>query len=176
MRWLAADDRKQYSCFRSNLIFVGRVKARPADRNFGRGRSAAGLHASLDSFYRTARDRRQDRSGVTLIPLRLLPRRCPFCGNQTIIGHGRRRKQALRSATRLDLDSARAMSTVPEDIHLSSHLVASLRTLQLLLPATSLGVQLRKRRRLGAIDAPHERSQSLSRSSHTAALGLSKIA
>jgi hypothetical protein len=26
--------------------------------------------------------------------LRLLPRRCPFCGNQTIIGHGLRRKQA----------------------------------------------------------------------------------
>jgi hypothetical protein len=24
----------------------------------------------------------------------LLPRRCPLCGNDTIIGHGRRRKQA----------------------------------------------------------------------------------
>src|ERR1019366_7579185 len=60
----------------------------------GRDRSGAGLHASLDSFYRTARDRRQDRSGVTLIPLRLLPRRCPFCGNESIIGHGRRKKQA----------------------------------------------------------------------------------
>jgi hypothetical protein len=24
----------------------------------------------------------------------MLPRRCPLCGNQTIIGHGRRRKQA----------------------------------------------------------------------------------
>jgi len=31
---------------------------------------------------------------VTAIPLRLLPRRCPLCGNRTIIGHGRRRKQA----------------------------------------------------------------------------------
>jgi hypothetical protein len=68
------------------------------------------------------------------------------------------------------------MSTLPEDIHLSPHLVASLRTLQLLLPTTSMGVQLRDRRRLGAIDAPHERSQSLSRSSHVATLGLSKIA
>jgi hypothetical protein len=67
------------------------------------------------------------------------------------------------------------MSTVPEDIHFSPHLVASLRTLQLLLQATSMGVQLRKQRRLGTIDAPHERSQSLSRSSHVAALGLSKI-
>lgn len=59
----------------------------------GCGREA-GLHASLDSFYRTARDGKQDRPGVTLIPLDLLPRRCPLCGNQTIIGHGRRRKQA----------------------------------------------------------------------------------
>ena len=28
------------------------------------------------------------------IPLGLLPRRCPLCGNRTIIGHGRRLKQA----------------------------------------------------------------------------------
>ena len=27
-------------------------------------------------------------------PLALLPRRCPRCGNESIIGHGRRRKQA----------------------------------------------------------------------------------
>ena len=52
----------------------------------------AGLHASRDSFYRTARDGRQDRPGV--IPLRLLPRRCPLCHDETIIGHGVRRKQA----------------------------------------------------------------------------------
>jgi hypothetical protein len=31
---------------------------------------------------------------VTAVPLCLLPRRCPLCGNQTIIGHGQRRKQA----------------------------------------------------------------------------------
>jgi hypothetical protein len=31
---------------------------------------------------------------VTEIPLALLPRRCPLCGNRTIIGHGRRHKQA----------------------------------------------------------------------------------
>ena len=47
-----------------------------------------------DSFYRTARSRRQDCTGVTEIPLALLPRRCPLCGNRTIIGHGRRLKQA----------------------------------------------------------------------------------
>jgi len=32
--------------------------------------------------------------GVTAFSLRMLPRRCPLCGNQTIIGHGQRRKQA----------------------------------------------------------------------------------
>jgi hypothetical protein len=32
--------------------------------------------------------------GVTEIPLALLPRLCPCCGNRTIIGHGRRLKQA----------------------------------------------------------------------------------
>ena len=70
------------------------MKARPADRNFGRKRSPAGLHASRDSFYRTARSGRQDRAGVTEIPLAQLPRWCPLCGNRTIIGHGRRLKQA----------------------------------------------------------------------------------
>ena len=38
--------------------------------------------------------RSQDRSGVTSFPLHLLPRRCPLCGDDTIIGHGQRRKQA----------------------------------------------------------------------------------
>jgi hypothetical protein len=67
------------------------VKARPTDRNFRRVRSAAGLHASRDSLYRTARGERQQRSGV--IPLALLPRRCPVCNRDTIIGHGRRLRQ-----------------------------------------------------------------------------------
>ena len=31
---------------------------------------------------------------MTQIPLQMLPRRCPFCGRGTIIGHGRRFKQA----------------------------------------------------------------------------------
>ena len=33
-------------------------------------------------------------AGVTAIPLHLLPRCCPNCGNRTIVGHGQRRKQA----------------------------------------------------------------------------------
>ena len=68
------------------------MKARPADRNFRRERSAAGLHTSRDSLYRTARDERQHRSGV--VPLDRLPRRCPVCQDDTIIGHGRRLRQA----------------------------------------------------------------------------------
>ena len=68
------------------------MKARPADRNFSRERSAAGLHASRDSLYLTAGGERQHRPGV--ISLDLLPRRCPICRGQTIIGHGRRSRQA----------------------------------------------------------------------------------
>ena len=68
------------------------MKARPADRKLGRERSPAGLHASRDSFYRTARGERQHRPGV--IPLALLPRRCPLCQADTIIGHGRRLRQS----------------------------------------------------------------------------------
>ena len=68
------------------------MKARPTDRNFSRVRSAAGLHASRDSLYRTARGERQHRPGV--IPLDLLPRRCPICRDHTIVGHGQRLRQA----------------------------------------------------------------------------------
>jgi hypothetical protein len=65
----------------------------PASRSkLSRERSAAGLHASRDSFYRTAGSKRQHRPGV--IPLDLLPRRCPHCRDHTIIGHGRRSRQA----------------------------------------------------------------------------------
>jgi len=52
---------------------------------------SGGLHASRDSLYRTARGEQQ-RAGV--IPLELLPRRCPVCLDDTIIGHGRRRRQS----------------------------------------------------------------------------------
>ena len=67
------------------------MKARPADRNLA-GTVTAGLHTSRDSFYRTARDERQQRAGV--IPLHLLPRRCPRCHNHSIVGHGRRLRLA----------------------------------------------------------------------------------
>ena len=68
------------------------MKARPADRNLAGNGRAAGLHASRDSLYRTAGGERQRRPGV--IPLDLLPRRCPVCQDHTIIGHGRRFRQA----------------------------------------------------------------------------------
>jgi len=54
--------------------------------------SRAGLHTSPDSLYRTGRGKRQQRAGV--VPLDRLPRRCPVCGHDTIIGHGRRLRNA----------------------------------------------------------------------------------
>ena len=55
-------------------------------------RSAASLHASRDSLYRTGGAERQQRAGV--IPLELLPRRCPVGERPTIIGHGQRFRAA----------------------------------------------------------------------------------
>ena len=51
-------------------------------------------HQPRGSFCCALRDRKQLRTGVTEIPLQMLPRRCPYCGQGTIIGHGRRFKQA----------------------------------------------------------------------------------
>jgi hypothetical protein len=50
---VAASVRKQYSYFRSKLI-LPEGEGPAADRNFRGQRSEAGLHASRDSFYRTA--------------------------------------------------------------------------------------------------------------------------
>jgi hypothetical protein len=36
----------------------------------------------------------ENKTGLTEIPLELLPRLCPFCNERTIIGHGQRLKQA----------------------------------------------------------------------------------
>jgi hypothetical protein len=83
--------RKAVFFFRSKLTLP--EGEGPASRSkLSRERSAAGLHASRDSFYRTARSKRQHRPGV--IPLELLPRRCPHSRDHTIIGHGRRPRQA----------------------------------------------------------------------------------
>jgi hypothetical protein len=51
-----------------------------------------GSSGQPDSRYRTARSGRQHRSGV--VPLGHLPRWCPVCETATIIGHGRRLRQA----------------------------------------------------------------------------------
>jgi hypothetical protein len=53
---------------------------------------AGGPSRQSDFRYRTPRSERQGGSGV--IPLRCLPRWCPFCEADTIIGHGRRLRQA----------------------------------------------------------------------------------
>jgi len=90
MRSWRRPDGKQFP-FRSRLT-LSEGEGPPADRRFARERSAAGLHASRDYLYRTARGERQHRSGV--IPLDLLPRRCPVCHDHTIIGHWLRFRQA----------------------------------------------------------------------------------
>jgi hypothetical protein len=76
-------------------MLVGYTRRVKAGRrtNPGRENPAAGLHASHDSFYLTTERRRQDGAGVTSFSLAWLPRLCPLCGNQSIIGHGRRSKQ-----------------------------------------------------------------------------------
>lgn len=66
-------------------------EGRSPDRNLA-ATVSGGPHASRDSFYRIARVGMQGRSGV--IALGLLPRRCPICKNETIIGHGRRLRQS----------------------------------------------------------------------------------
>jgi hypothetical protein len=53
---------------------------------------AGGPSRQSDFRYRTPRNERQGGSGV--IPLTCLPRRCPACNTDTIIGHGRRLRQA----------------------------------------------------------------------------------
>ena len=108
--------------------FTGRVKARPADRNLA-GTVSGGLHASRDSFYRTARGERQHRPGV--IPLDLLPRRCPVCRNDTIIGHGRRLRQSHDDQHESHLGAARNLSAVREDLHDLARLARTVGALQL---------------------------------------------
>ena len=105
--------------------FSRRVKARPADRNFGRERSAAGLHASRDSFYRTARGERQHRPGV--IPLDLLPRRCPVCRDDTIIGHGRRLRQCHDDQHERIWVRRGICRAVQEDLHDLARLAGAIR-------------------------------------------------
>jgi Domain of unknown function (DUF6431) len=60
-----------------------------------RGTLGGGSSRQSDSRYRTVRSGRQQRPGV--IPLDRLPRRCPVCEAATIVGHGRRLRQAHAS-------------------------------------------------------------------------------
>ena len=63
-------------------MILRRVKARASRSNRFRRYSAPGLHASRDSLYRTVIDERQCRA---VIPLEVLPRRCPTVWGQTIV-------------------------------------------------------------------------------------------
>lgn len=146
----------------------------------GRRRSAAGLHASLDSVYRTARSARQ-----VHIRVRIRVARVPAGAAATTLPalrirhHHRPRPTAQagpRRTPRLDLGTARSLPPVWRNLHHPSCLVAAVRTLQFGLPARGLGIELPSWRRLGTDCPAVQRSQSITRSSHVAALGLSQIA
>jgi hypothetical protein len=78
--------------FRSTLS-VQEGEGRSPDRTWREDQRQA-FTPARDSFYRTAVDGRQERAGVTEITLAQMPRCCPVCQQPSIIGHGRRRKQA----------------------------------------------------------------------------------
>ena len=67
------------------------MKARPADRNFHRERSRRAFTPAVILFI--ALPEAKDNIDPGVIPLELLPRRCPVCQHDTIIGHGRRPRQ-----------------------------------------------------------------------------------
>src|SRR5206468_8369772 len=70
--------------------FTGRVKAGPQIETW-QGRSAAAFTPAVILFI--ALPEAEDNIEPGVIPLECLPRRCPVCRADTIIGHGRRRRQ-----------------------------------------------------------------------------------
>ena len=74
--------------FSFETVFTRRVKAGPQIETWQR-RSVAAFTPAVILFI--ALPETQDKA---IFPLELLPRRCPLCGDDTIIGHGQRRKQA----------------------------------------------------------------------------------
>ncbi len=70
------------------------MKARPADRNLAGNGQRRAFTPAVILFIALPEAEDKTPAGVTEVPLALLPRLCPFCGNRTIIGHGRRLKQA----------------------------------------------------------------------------------
>ena len=71
--------------------FTGRVKAGPQIETW-QGRSAAAFTPAVILFI--ALPEVEDNIDPRVIPLDRLPRRCPVCRNDTIIGHGRRLRHA----------------------------------------------------------------------------------
>jgi hypothetical protein len=69
------------------------VKAGPRDRNLAET-SAAAFTPAVILFIALPEAEDKIDPGMTVFPLGMLPRRCPLCGNPTIIGHGQHRKQA----------------------------------------------------------------------------------
>jgi hypothetical protein len=142
----------------------------------GRRRSVAGLHASLDSLYRTARSARQGGIRVTRVPAGAVATTLPAL---RIRHHHRPRPTAQavpRRTARLDLDTTRPLPSVWRNLHHPSLLVVAIRPVQPSMPTTSLGIELQSPRCLGTSRSAVQRPQPIPRSSNVAALGLSQIA
>jgi hypothetical protein len=118
--------------FSFETVFTGRVKAGPQIETWQR-RSVAGLHASRDSFYRTARDARQGHlpfgtASAAMPPLRLRYHRRPWPAAQA----------GTRPASRLDLGTTRNLSSVQQDLHDLAPLVGTIGTFQPTMPTAGL--------------------------------------
>jgi DNA primase len=76
--------------------------------------------------------------------------------------------------SRPHLDSPRAVSPVPEDVHYPSRMVAALRPLQLVLPTASLAVAARSGE-LGSIGSGHPRAEQDARFVHCPSMGRAAV-
>ena len=118
--------------FSFETVFTGRVKAGPQIETWQR-RSVAGLHASRDSFYRTARDARQGHLPIGTAPaamsaLRRRYHRRPWPAAQA----------GTRSVPRLDLGTTRNLSSMQQDLHDLARLAGAFGAFQSALSATGL--------------------------------------
>ena len=142
----------------------------------GRRRSAAGLHAGLDSLYCTARGGRQVRVRCARVPAG--PTATTLPALRTPNDHRPRptSQAGPRRTPRLDLGTAWFLPSVWRDLHHPSLLVVATRPVQPSMSTAGLGIGLQSWRCLGTGRSAVQRSQSIPRSSHVAALGLSQAA
>jgi hypothetical protein len=102
--------------------------------------------------------------------LGLLPRQCPVCGDYTIIGHGRRLRQAHDDQHERLLVRRGVCHPCGKTFTILPELAGAFRAFQLALPATSLRIDRRGSLRRASRTAL-QRSVALSRSIHDPSMG-----